>query len=216
MAWTAPRTWTDNEVPSATVMNAHVKDNLLELAAAKFTAAGDTIRATGATALARVAIGAAGAIAAVNSGATSHEWVTPEDLWWVDVDVLSGGTANTNWDTRQASSGHTYGGRLVTDSGAQNNEVSWPIVLAAGTWTFRLTHVTGSDRGIYSVRLDAVDQGTIDGYSGSGLDDQVSDVTGIVVATTGKKTFALKMATKNASSGNYYGFIQHCTWFRTA
>jgi hypothetical protein len=28
MAWTAPRTWTNNELVDATIMNAHVRDNL--------------------------------------------------------------------------------------------------------------------------------------------------------------------------------------------
>lgn len=32
MAWTAPRTWTDTELVDATIMNAHVRDNLLALA----------------------------------------------------------------------------------------------------------------------------------------------------------------------------------------
>ncbi len=31
MAWTAPRTWTPNEVVTAAIMNTHVKDNLIDL-----------------------------------------------------------------------------------------------------------------------------------------------------------------------------------------
>jgi hypothetical protein len=31
MAWTTPRTWTDGEVPGATIFNAHVRDNLAYL-----------------------------------------------------------------------------------------------------------------------------------------------------------------------------------------
>lgn len=31
MAWTAPRTWTDGEIPTAAVFNTHVRDNLAEL-----------------------------------------------------------------------------------------------------------------------------------------------------------------------------------------
>lgn len=35
MTWTAPRTWTTGETVSASVMNAHVRDNLLELRTAR-------------------------------------------------------------------------------------------------------------------------------------------------------------------------------------
>lgn len=34
MAWTTPRTWTDGEVVTASIMNTHIRDNLLELRAA--------------------------------------------------------------------------------------------------------------------------------------------------------------------------------------
>ena len=51
MAWTAPRTWTTNEVVSKAIMDAHVRDNLLETAPAKATAAGELFEATGANAI---------------------------------------------------------------------------------------------------------------------------------------------------------------------
>lgn len=35
MAWTAPRTWTDGEIPTATMANAHIRDNLLVLKTAR-------------------------------------------------------------------------------------------------------------------------------------------------------------------------------------
>lgn len=40
MAWTAPRTWVSTEIITASIMNTHVRDNLLETAPAKATAAG--------------------------------------------------------------------------------------------------------------------------------------------------------------------------------
>lgn len=60
MAWTAPRTWVTSEVVSATIMNAHVRDNLLETAPAKASAKGDLFAATGANAISRLAIGTNG------------------------------------------------------------------------------------------------------------------------------------------------------------
>lgn len=40
MAWTTPRTWVTNEIVTAAIMNAHVRDNLLEGPAATVSAAG--------------------------------------------------------------------------------------------------------------------------------------------------------------------------------
>jgi hypothetical protein len=51
MAWTAPRTWVTDEVVSASQLNTHVRDNLLETAPAKATASGELFEATGANAL---------------------------------------------------------------------------------------------------------------------------------------------------------------------
>lgn len=51
MAWTNPRTWTTNEVVSKAIMDAHVRDNLLETAPAKATASGELFEATAANAL---------------------------------------------------------------------------------------------------------------------------------------------------------------------
>jgi hypothetical protein len=55
MAWTAPRTWTDGEVPTASQLNTHIRDNMDALARAVLTTTGDMVRATGANALARFA-----------------------------------------------------------------------------------------------------------------------------------------------------------------
>lgn len=54
MSWTAPRTWVTSEVVSAAIMNAHVRDNLLETAPAKASAAGQTVYSTAGNAIAMV------------------------------------------------------------------------------------------------------------------------------------------------------------------
>lgn len=59
MAWTAPRTWVTNEVVTAAIMNAHVRDNFLETSAATVTTAGDLAYADGNKSMgSRLAIGA--------------------------------------------------------------------------------------------------------------------------------------------------------------
>jgi hypothetical protein len=57
MAWTLPKTWAANEVVSASLLNTHVRDNMLETAPAKMTTAGDIVIATGANAIARLGLG---------------------------------------------------------------------------------------------------------------------------------------------------------------
>ena len=60
MAWTAPRTWVTGETVTAALMNAHIRDNLLETSAATVTTAGDMVFADAANSMgSRLAIGAA-------------------------------------------------------------------------------------------------------------------------------------------------------------
>lgn len=54
MAWTAPRTWVSSEVVSAAIMNTHVRDELLETAPAKASAAAQQVFSTAANAIAMV------------------------------------------------------------------------------------------------------------------------------------------------------------------
>lgn len=51
MAWTAPRTWVTSETVTAGIMNTHVRDNLLETAAATAAAAGDLVYADAANSM---------------------------------------------------------------------------------------------------------------------------------------------------------------------
>ncbi len=74
MAWTAPRTWTTNEVVSKAIMDAHVRDNLLETAPAKVTTAGDIVYADGANSLVRLPVGNPGDRLRVNTAGTALVW----------------------------------------------------------------------------------------------------------------------------------------------
>jgi hypothetical protein len=100
-------------------------------------------------------------------------------------------------------------------SGAQNDAISWPVVLAAGTWTVRLHFRKSTNTGIFTVNFDGSSQGTIDSYAAAVAYGD-SSITGIVVGTTGKKVVQLLMATKNASSSSYYGELLAVAFLRTA
>lgn len=128
--------------------------------------------------------------------------------------LWAGVKANTNWATRNQSSLELGGGDHESTN-AQNNEISTDIWLDDGTYKYAQVHFKDSNRGIYSVQLDAVEQGTIDGYSAGTVLNTYSEITGISI-TKGLKVFKLKMATKNGSSSGYIGGVNSCAWIRTA
>lgn len=217
MAWSAPRTWTTGELVTAAFMNA-VRDQLLETAPAKVTTAEDLLVGAGANSLKRVAVGSNGQVLTVSGGAVgwSSASVNADLLpWIVDVHPPSRAVTNVGWNTIATIAG-VNGSQLSTDNGNQNNEVTWPVVLSAGTWTIRLVHDKSAAAGIYTVQFDGVTKGTVDGYAAGGSANDVGDITGVAVATTAKITFRIVMATKNASSSNYWGFLRHVKFIRTA
>lgn len=77
-SWTAPRTWTTGEIVTASILNTHVRDNLLETAVAKVTTAGDWVTASAATALQRTAKGTTGS--AIYQGASAPAFLAPDAL----------------------------------------------------------------------------------------------------------------------------------------
>ena len=77
MAWTAPQTWTTGQIVTAADMNGDIRDNMLETAPAKASAAGDIFYATGANAIAKLTKGTKGQVLQMNAGATAPEWNSP-------------------------------------------------------------------------------------------------------------------------------------------
>jgi hypothetical protein len=107
-------------------------------------------------------------------------------------------------------------GNYRTSTGAQNAELAWDVDVDSGTYTFQLLHVKGLDHGIYTLSVDGVTVGTIDGYNAAAaLYAQYDDITGIVL-TRGKRHISLKMATKNGASSSYYGQATLWTLTKTA
>lgn len=169
----------------------------------------------GAKGVKELALGTAYKIVRVNAGGTAFE-VVDDSLspWLIDIDVFLTSGDNLNWDSIVVDVACINNGRLSSSS--QNDFISWPVVLSAGTWTFSLIYYKAANQGIYSVQFDEVEKGTIDGYGGSTTRNNVSTITGITVATPGKITLMLKMATKNGSSSGYQGNISSVRLIRTA
>jgi len=167
----------------------------------------------------RLAKGSAHQQLQMNSAGNSPEFVTdPMSAWMIDIDVFMSPGSSTNWDTPfsvDTTYASAYAGNR-TSTGAQNAEITWPVVLSAGTWKFCLMHVAWNQCGIYSVQIDGVEKGTIDGYSSTATYNVISTISDIAISAPGKYTLKLKMATKNPSSPSYKGSLQKIRLIRTA
>jgi hypothetical protein len=105
---------------------------------------------------------------------------------------------------------------LRNSSAAQNDQVSWYVPLAAGTWTATFSYFKNASFGIMTLKIDGTSAGTIDAYNASTAGGYTSSISGISVASTGKKTVQVIMATKNGSSSAYGSSIIAIEFQRTA
>lgn len=128
MAWTAPRTWTTGEVVTGSIMNQHVRDNLLETGPAKVTTAGDMLYATGANALNRLAIGASRSILA--SDGSSPLWRL-QQVCRLQHTSNQAITTGTNTFLQFGTSNVDHGG-MRSSMGAPNNSPSGTVQITNG------------------------------------------------------------------------------------
>lgn len=120
--------------------------------------------------------------------------------------------SRNNATTLAADSAAIYGiYRILPD--IQNTYAEWEVLLAAGTYTLTMAHRQGPDRGIYTVSIDGVDIGTVDGYAAAGA-NSIATITGLAIAA-GRRKVRLTMATKNASSTGYTGYFNGIALGRT-
>jgi len=147
----------------------------------------------------------------------------------VNIDVLTGAYADTNWTTRAQSGTYYYSGSIAS-SGAQNDSVSFLVALAAGTYSLIVAYVTGTSQGIHQFSLSTdnstftalnaspynASASTIDAYVNPGAANNFTTITGITIATNGVYVLRDRMETKNASAASYIGTLQHLQLNRTA
>jgi hypothetical protein len=136
--------------------------------------------------------------------------------WRIEVTPWVGQSVNTGFNTfATISEDQVFDQGIYNGGGAQNDEIGFDLVLAAGTWTVYVVYFRYTNQGIMSVRFDGVEKGTIDAY-GSAAANMVGSVTAIAVATTAKIRVSLKMATKNGSSSAYFLYLSQIVLVRTA
>lgn len=139
------------------------------------------------------------------------------DPWLVQIVPIGAYTVVAGTWTRSHDNSVVLGSYIYNgDNVNPNDEVTWPVVLSAGTWTIELIHHKASVRGIYTFSIDGSSVGTIDGYAGGPTVDQVGTITGITVASSGKKTLSVKSTTKNASATKYGMIMSLISLIRTA
>lgn len=143
--------------------------------------------------------------------------VTEVEPWLVQIVPFLGYSVVAGSWTRNPDSSVIMGGYIYNgDPAGSGDEVTWPVVLSAGTWTIELLHHKASVRGIYTFSIAGSSVGTIDGYNATGQLNQVGSITGITVAASGTTTLSVKCTTRNASATKYGMIISLLSLKRTA
>lgn len=185
MAWTAPRTWVTGETVTAALLNAHVRDNLLETSAATVTTAGDITFADAANSMgSRVGIGAA----------TTHLVSDGSAPVWresaTDVDTGTGSTSGTGYLSLANLSDVSFAGEIeVTVTTGTKALVLFKAQLSnatAGSQTFLSYSVSGATTtaasDLRSILYESGGAADIAGFGGFDL----------ATVTAGSNTFTLE------------------------
>lgn len=197
----ATQTNTYNEVTSISVTTAKVYSFTMKAATKNASSSGYIL---GCQSLALIRTAGSGSTPSSGTDTPGYTW---SFLPWMGVKSAVG--ANGRFQgSGLLGGGFGYSGDQLNDS------QSWDIWLDAGTYKYVHIYRRNTGNGINSVQLDGSTVGTIDEY-GALADNVVAELTGIVVATAGVKTFTLLMASKNASSTGYAGAPNSVAWIRT-
>ena len=124
----------------------------------------------------------------------------------------AGVKAHSGFGTRTQDSSLLSGGRLDNTVG-QNDYWEVDVWLDAGTYKLALIYTTLTNAGIHNITGINGSTQTIDAYAAT-ANNVYGEVTGIAV-TAGLKTIRDTMATKNASSTGYFGYVQSLALIRT-
>lgn len=140
--------------------------------------------------------------------------VLSETVWGsttVNISPMGGTFGGNNWGT------FVYGaaGARRRSSGAVNAFLQWYVDLKPGVYTFSMWHYQDTDAGIYTLAVDGIDRGTLDGYAAVAT-SAIGGITGISVPVGGQALITLQMKTKNASSSSYFGNLSGITLIRTS
>ncbi len=121
------------------------------------------------------------------------------------------------WATGGLDTGYyPTNGAFYNSSSANGDQLTLKAYLAAGTYSMRHYYYKGPDAAIVSLTIDAVEVLSLDCYAAGASKANISTTTGIVIASSGLKAFAIKANGKNASSASYIMQINAIALWRTA
>ena len=120
------------------------------------------------------------------------------------------------WVPNYGAAGEAFGGN-GSSAGAQFNRVAWDLLFSAGTYSLSLVYKKLANGGIMTFQLDDETLSTtVDTYLAVTLPNQFVTIPGVQVPVNGKKRFRIRMDSKNAASGGYFGIINSFQFWRTA
>lgn len=151
----------------------------------------------------------------VKTSADSDAGSSLDDLPWVmDVPPISY-SATTGPGTVAQNTSNTWGSQVYATS-AQNEYIEFKVWLAEGTYDLNMVCSTFTSRAILDVTINGGSSvGTMDTYSASPVFNVTKTISGISISFTGVHTVRLTAATKNASSSNYYSYINWLQFRKT-
>ncbi len=168
----------------------------------------ETVASAEARAIATEAAAAAYTDAAVvaASGGNSH-W-SIQVLPWLNWKAASATPTRTQSSTR-------VGAAFLGTTNASGNWIEYSVPLDAGTWTITLIHDKGASYGQCDVKVDGTTVGSINQYNASTQNNQVTEITGVVVGSNGDHTVRF-VNTGTGGGASYSIFLGALGFQRTA
>lgn len=140
------------------------------------------------------------AVAPVSPGAAVYP--KRATMWHDESLFIAGGAVTRN----SISLTHPYTTRTFTTTPAVDDEFTNSFSVASGTYTLSQLGVSGTNRGIITWFIDGVSQGTTDWYNATLVEGVVKTLS-VTVVGDGYHKISGKLATKNASSTDYFAVL---------
>lgn len=126
------------------------------------------------------------------------------------------GSGGTNAPSRTANTNHASLGLINNTPAASGDYVTWNVEMAAGTWSLRFIHAKAADMGVHDVYINNTEVGSFDPYSAGTTFNNVTTISGVSVPTSGITTLKLIIDGKNASSSDFYYYLNAISGVKTA
>ena len=134
-------------------------------------------------------------------------------IYWNMITTVPDVVGQGTW-TITLHGSYPYNGFLINTSNGDN--ITLNFYAPAGTYELNFNNPLGSNRGIVDIDIDAVEKGSFDGYAAANNFINISQLTGIVIGTSGAHTLKFRIDGKNGSSTAYLILLSGIHLLRTA